>query len=65
MADRILVGETLQVLGSCFWRNLWDIGTLWRRNDIEGVAEEDGLLLCARYSYLMIQIGRASCRERV
>ena len=54
MADRILVGETLQVLGSCFWRNLWDIGTLWRRNDIERIAEEYFLLhgIC---SNLMVQ----------
>ena len=54
MADRILVGKALQVLGSCLGRYLWDVGMLWRRNDIEGVTEEDGLLLSTRSCYLMI-----------
>ena len=54
MADRILVGKALQVLGSCLWRNLRNIGTLWRRNDIERIAEEYFLLhgIC---SNLMVQ----------
>ena len=54
MADRILVGKALQVLGSCLGRNLWDVGMLWRRNDIERIAEEYFLLhgIC---SNLMVQ----------
>ena len=54
MADRILVGKALQILGSCFWRNLRNIGTLWRRNDIERIAEEY-FLLHGACSYLVVQ----------
>ena len=43
MANRILIGKSFQILGSCLCRYLWHVCLLWRRHNVKGITITESL----------------------